>query len=49
MVKLKKIGNIKVIICQDEQEVAQEGAKIFAEDTKKNPSIVLGLALAGLP
>ena len=49
MVKLKKIGNIKIIICQDKQEVAQEGAKIFAEDTKENPSIVLGLATGETP
>ena len=45
----KKIGNIKVKICQDKQEVAQEGAKIFAKDIKEKPDIVLGLATGGTP
>jgi len=49
MAEQKKIGNIKVIICQDKQEVACEGAKIFAKDIKEKPDIVLGLATGGTP
>ena len=49
MAEQKKIGNIKVIICQDKQEVAREGAKIFAKDIKEKPGIALGLATGGTP
>jgi len=49
MVEQKKIGNIEVIICQDKQEVAQEGAKIFAKNIKEKPDIILGLATGGTP
>jgi len=49
MAEQKKIGNIKVIICQNKQEVAQEGAKIFAKGIKEKPDIVLGLATGGTP
>ena len=45
----KKIGKIKIIICQEAQEVAREGADIFAQAVKDNPNIVLGLATGGTP
>ena len=49
MAEQKKIGNIEVIICQDKQEVAREGAKTFAKSIKEKPDIVLGLATGGTP
>jgi len=49
MTEQKKIGNIEVIICQDKQEVAREGAKIFAKNIKEKPDIILGLATGGTP
>jgi len=49
MVEQKKIGNIKVMICQDREEVAQEGAKIFAKSIKEKQNIILGLATGGTP
>ncbi len=49
MTEQKKIGNIEVIICQDKQEVAREGAKIFAKGIKEKPDVVLGLATGGTP
>jgi len=49
MSEQKNIGNIKVIICKDKQEAAQEGAKIFAKEIKTKPGVVLGLATGGTP
>jgi len=49
MAEQKQIGNIKVIICRNKQEVAQEGANIFAKSIKEKPDIVLGLATGGTP
>lgn len=49
MAKHKQIGKIKVIICQDKQEVAKEAANIFAKDLREKPDIVLGLATGGTP
>ncbi|UCG35882.1 MAG: glucosamine-6-phosphate deaminase [Candidatus Omnitrophota bacterium] len=40
---------MKVIVCQDKQEVAREGANIFAQAVRENPAIVMGLATGGTP
>lgn len=49
MSEQKQFGKIKVIICQDSQEVAKVGAEIFAAAISKKPDIVLGLATGGTP
>ncbi|MDD3296084.1 MAG: glucosamine-6-phosphate deaminase [Candidatus Omnitrophica bacterium] len=40
---------MKVIICQDKQEVSREAAAIFIQAINSNPEIVLGLATGGTP
>jgi len=49
MPEQKQFGKIKVIICQDGQEVARVGAEIFAAAISKKPDIVLGLATGSTP
>lgn len=49
MVEKKQIGKIKFIICEDKEEAAREGAKIFAEAIREKPDTVLGLATGGTP
>ena len=49
MAEYKEIKKIKVIICQDIEEVAKEAAGIFAGSIKEKPDIVLGLATGGTP
>ena len=49
MAEHKQIGKIKVIVCQDEQEVAKEAADIFAKCIRETPDMVLGLATGGTP
>lgn len=45
----KKFGRIKVIICQDKQEVAKIAADIFAQAIREKPDMILGLATGGTP
>lgn len=45
----KQIGKIKVIVCQNEQEVSREAANIFAKSIRETPNMVLGLATGGTP
>ena len=40
---------IKILICQDGNEVASESAKIFADQVRGKPDSVLGLATGGTP
>ncbi len=49
MLEEKQIGNIKIIICENKQEVAKTGAEIFAKAIGNNPKIILGLATGGTP
>jgi glucosamine-6-phosphate deaminase len=49
MVEHKQLGKVKVIVCQDKQEVARVVADIFAQEIRKKPNIVLGLATGGTP
>jgi len=47
--EIKKIGTLKVIICDDPKSAAKHGAEIFAEAIRKKPDLVLGLATGGTP
>lgn len=49
MDKQIQIGKIKILICQDKEEVARVAADIFAQSIRKKPDIVLGLATGGTP
>jgi len=49
MTEIKKIGTIKLIICDDLKNTAKHGAKIFAEAIRKKSDLVLGLATGGTP
>ena len=49
MTEHKQLGKIKVIVCEDRQEVARVAADIFAQDIRKKPGTVLGLATGGTP
>ena len=49
MVEHRQLGKIKVIVCQDKQEVAKVAADIFAQAIREKPDIVLGLATGGTP
>ena len=49
IVESKQIGKIKVIVCQDKQEVAKEAANIFGQALREKPGLVLGLATGGTP
>jgi glucosamine-6-phosphate deaminase len=49
MAEYKQVGRVKLIICQDKQEVAKEAANIFAKAVREKPDIVLGLATGGTP
>jgi len=49
MAERKRVGNIDVIICEDEIEAAKESANIFAEAIRQKPNLVLGLATGGTP
>lgn len=41
--------SIKLIICEERQEVAKRAAEIFADAIRKKPDIVLGLATGSTP
>jgi len=41
--------NIKLVICKDKNAVAVSSARIFAEEIRRKPTIVLGLATGGTP
>lgn len=49
MAESKTINGIKVLVCADASEVAKEGARVFAQALRDNPTIVLGLATGGTP
>jgi glucosamine-6-phosphate deaminase len=49
MTERRQLGKIKVIICQDKQEVTRIAADIFAKAISAKPNIVLGLATGGTP
>jgi glucosamine-6-phosphate deaminase len=49
MAEYKQIGQVKVVVCQDKQEVARVAANIFAQAVREKPDIVLGLATGGTP
>ena len=40
---------MKVIVCQDSEEMSRVAAQIFADRIRKKPNIVLGLATGGTP
>jgi len=49
MKKYKQLGKIKIIVCQDKEEVAKVAADIFAKAIREKPDIVLGLATGETP
>jgi len=49
MTEHKQLGKIKVIVCEDRQEIARVAADIFSQDIRKKPGTVLGLATGGTP
>lgn len=42
-------GNIKVVVCKDEGEVARKAASIFAQVIRAKPNAVIGLATGSTP
>ena len=40
---------MKVIVCKDSDEMSRAAAQIFADQIKKKPNIILGLATGGTP
>lgn len=49
MAEYKQLGKIKVIVCEDKQEVAKVAVDIFAQSIREKPDMVLGLATGGTP
>lgn len=49
MPKERQIGGIKIIICDNKEEVARVSADIFAQRIRVKPDIILGLATGGTP
>lgn len=45
----KQIGKIKIIVCNDKEEVAKKSAEIFAKAIREKANINLGLATGGTP